>query len=49
MGVNIKISEDEFSTIQRMVTKSNGKYESPEEWLSSAIIEKFLRENQGSR
>lgn len=45
MGVNIKISDDEFSTIAKMVEKSNGKYGSVEEWLSSAIVEKFLKEN----
>lgn len=45
MGVSIKISDDEFSTIAKMVDKSNGKYGSVEEWLSSAIIEKFLKEN----
>ena len=49
MAVNIKISDEEFSTIQKMVESSNGKYDSIEEWLSSAIIEKFLKENQGSR
>jgi len=43
--VNIRISEDELSTIRKMVDQSNGKYGSVEEWLSSAIIEKFLKEN----
>ncbi|MFH0752924.1 MAG: hypothetical protein V1914_05015 [archaeon] len=44
--VNIKISEEEYSTIAKMVEKSNGKYDSIEEWLSSAIIEKFLNEHK---
>ncbi len=43
--INVKISRDEFSTIEKMVDKSSGKYGSVEEWLSSAIIEKFLKEN----
>ncbi len=42
--INVKISQEEFSTIAKMVDKSNGRYGSIEEWLSSAIIEKFLKE-----
>jgi len=45
MAMSIRISDDEFLTIQKMVGKSDGKYDSVEEWLSSAIIEKFLKEN----
>ncbi len=45
-SVNVKISSEEFSTISKMVEKSNGKYGSIEEWLSSAIIEKFLKERR---
>lgn len=48
MGVSVRISDDEFSTIAKMVERSNGKYRCIEEWLSSAIIEKFLRENGNS-
>ena len=47
--VSVRISEEELATIQRMVAKSDGKYNSAEEWLSSAIIEKFLKENERSR
>ena len=47
--VNIRISEEELSTIRKMVDKSEGKYGSVEEWLSSAIIEKFLKENSSRR
>lgn len=46
---NIRISEEELSTIRKMVDKSDGKYSSVEEWLSSAIIEKFLKENSSRR
>lgn len=47
-NVSVKISRDELSTIQRMIDGSNGKYSSVEEWVSSAIIEKFLKERGGS-
>ena len=44
--VNIKITQDELSTIRKLVDKSGGKYNSIEEWISSAIIEKFLNEKK---
>lgn len=44
--VKINIAEAEFTTISKLVAASNGKYNSVEEWLSSAIIEKFVKENQ---
>lgn len=44
--VNIKITQDELSTIRKLVDKSSGKYNSVEEWISSAIVEKFLNEKK---
>ena len=44
--VKINISESEFTTISKLVAQSEGKYNSIEEWLSSAIIEKFVKENK---
>lgn len=43
--VKINIAESEFTTISKLVANSQGKYNSVEEWLSSAIIEKFVKEN----
>ncbi|MBI2672855.1 hypothetical protein HYX19_01210 [Candidatus Woesearchaeota archaeon] len=44
--VNVKITQDEFNTIRKMVDGSSGKYNSIEEWISSAIVEKFLNEKK---
>ena len=44
--VKVTISESEFTTIGKLVAKSEGKYNSVEEWLSSAIIEKFVKEKK---
>ncbi len=44
--VKITITESEFTTISKLVSQSEGKYSSVDEWLSSAIIEKFVKENQ---
>lgn len=47
--VKISIAESEFTTISKLVAASAGKYNTVEEWLSSAIIEKFVKENKPSK
>ena len=44
--IKVSITESELATISKLVSQSEGKYNSIEEWLSSAIIEKFVKENQ---
>ena len=44
--VNVKITQDELNTIKKLVDKSSGKYNSVEEWVSSAIVEKYLNEKK---